>query len=41
MANYDVWVKQNLEVEADCEDEAKQILADALAGWGLTAIDIG
>lgn len=40
MANYEVWVKSNLAVEADCEDEAKQILADALVGWGLTVLDI-
>lgn len=40
MANYEVRVKPNLDVEADSEDEAKQILVDALADWGLTTLDI-
>ena len=40
MGNYEVWVKSKLDVEADCKDEAKQILADALADWGLTTLDI-
>ena len=43
MSEYLVWLKSSvhLNVEAESEEEAKQMLADALAGWGVEASEIG
>ena len=38
--NYELCLIPALNVEADSEDEAKQYLVDALAGWDVNKSDI-